>query len=814
MIASGSITITNITDGLTTFYQYAKTTSDSIVPTTGWSATMPSSEPGKFIWRREAIALALEDVGEEDWGNEMCLTGATGTQGPAGYATGLEVQYALGTIDTPPQTVVIGEPGWALGQDYWIADHDWTSDHIYPTGRDDYIWMRSRTYDPGTDTYSAWAYVRLSGPPTGSISPEITSNGSLLIVSSGVLYAERTELDIPYYYQDLGTYEGQGYVALVGDDVVFVRMILNQNQITYEPYTGGSTVTVRYLIGKFKKSGSAITEISLLQPTSTDTFNKERFMEVLANRDWGEFGDWAEALGVTQIFQSLAAWDFFADNIRANRIYINSGGLKFEVSPDGYNGQYAIIKIMDSSNNVLFSIDGQNKKLTLNPTGGTWRGDLDVKNSDGTTVLKTQLGYTGATVASSPSGSLYSISALKSGSGVAISTTPANASGSYAGKTISKACYREASGKLQFGSLSANINSNSTTYPNYETWLSGALGTRLGAGKVKITVTGSYAGSAYLKRNGSQVAGWNGSGTAYFEFDYNSADYYQLGVKKRVTYSTTYYYDWEKYEAYDVGGETFWMQIDSGRIATSSPRNQGSLPDSAPEGTKKTLYFLDYTDEDEDYWDNTASITMIFESTYSYSAGFVFVNSDGSFSTIPYLVGYMDHDTNPITLNSWASSSYASYISGSDLIATFASSFPTGQTLPVSSGSSSVSSYYPVGASNSPLSSIASVTNNGSSITFTSAGGVRTVYAFGGNGSSEGVYHALSASVVKVTQPAGMIVESLSRANANVAIGASGSPFFAVYAQNIYGALNGNLTGNVNSSSNYSSYKVWGAVAN
>ncbi|WP_319758421.1 tail fiber domain-containing protein [uncultured Sphaerochaeta sp.] len=82
MIASASITLTNLADGLSTFYQYAKNTSDTTPPTTGWSTAMPSRTSGEFIWRREASALSLDDV--TAWENTVCLTGATGASGPKG----------------------------------------------------------------------------------------------------------------------------------------------------------------------------------------------------------------------------------------------------------------------------------------------------------------------------------------------------------------------------------------------------------------------------------------------------------------------------------------------------------------------------------------------------------------------------------------------------------------------------------------------------------------------------------------------------------------------------------------------------------
>lgn len=88
MFASASFTIVDITDGLTLFHQYAKNTSNTTAPTTGWSDTMPASQAGYFIWSREGYALTYEEV--TAWGNSMCMTGPqgpignTGPQGPTG----------------------------------------------------------------------------------------------------------------------------------------------------------------------------------------------------------------------------------------------------------------------------------------------------------------------------------------------------------------------------------------------------------------------------------------------------------------------------------------------------------------------------------------------------------------------------------------------------------------------------------------------------------------------------------------------------------------------------------------------------------
>lgn len=129
MIASASMTITNITDGITTFYQYAKNASNTVAPASGWNESMPASEAGKFIWRREGHALLISEV--TDWGNEMCLTGATGgagtpgAPGPAGpTGTGVSsitLEYYLSTSKTTQSggSWSTTHPTWSSGKYLW-----------------------------------------------------------------------------------------------------------------------------------------------------------------------------------------------------------------------------------------------------------------------------------------------------------------------------------------------------------------------------------------------------------------------------------------------------------------------------------------------------------------------------------------------------------------------------------------------------------------------------------------------------------------------------------------------------------------------
>ena len=113
MLASASYTIVHIIDGLTKFHQYAKNASYTTAPITGWSAVMPASEAGKFIWSREGYALTYDEV--SSWGNAMCLTGATGSKGDTGNtgAPGIPGTDAKSfQIIASPPTFAQSSRGW------------------------------------------------------------------------------------------------------------------------------------------------------------------------------------------------------------------------------------------------------------------------------------------------------------------------------------------------------------------------------------------------------------------------------------------------------------------------------------------------------------------------------------------------------------------------------------------------------------------------------------------------------------------------------------------------------------------------------
>jgi hypothetical protein len=261
MIASASITLTNLTDGLTSFYQYAKNTSDTIPPTTGWSTAMPSRTSGEFIWRREASALSLDDVAA--WGNAVCLTGATGASGPKGD-TGEQGPQG------PP-----GNPG-ELG--------------IYADGSTLHV---KGFAEDGTLT-APYAY----------------------------LYAEGARHQVNAYSETL-TNDGQGYVLFDGSSIHFAKLTANSESKKWLSYNTLEEYSISmFVIGSFVKNGELISDIEVLPPQRMDQFEIRHFMEILKSGDIQDINVWALANGIDTVFQRIAMLEAFVNKLVANEGFI------------------------------------------------------------------------------------------------------------------------------------------------------------------------------------------------------------------------------------------------------------------------------------------------------------------------------------------------------------------------------------------------------------------------------------------------------------------------------------------------------------
>ena len=88
--------------------QYAKSTSPTVAPTSGWSSSSPTWESGKYIWQRTVTTIA----GEQIVSNVSCIQGAKGEQGQKGE-DGTSVTI-LGHYDTEAELIAehpTGSPG-------------------------------------------------------------------------------------------------------------------------------------------------------------------------------------------------------------------------------------------------------------------------------------------------------------------------------------------------------------------------------------------------------------------------------------------------------------------------------------------------------------------------------------------------------------------------------------------------------------------------------------------------------------------------------------------------------------------------------
>jgi hypothetical protein len=393
-LASASYAITKLNDGLTTFYQYAKHTSNTTPPTTGWSDLVPSSEAGKFIWRREARALSLGLIGSGDWGGVICLTGATGDPG----ATGKGIVSITQEYYQSDSMLVLEGGSWGESVPAWS------------NGK--YTWTRTRT-DFSDSTSATTDPVCVTGPPGVNGNPGqlgIYAEGSTLIVkgfaedgtltaSQGYIYVGDSRITVPAYSQQL-TGEGQGYVVWDGTSVQFAKMQLQSSSIKWLLYNGSTEIYPSIIIGKFEKVGSDIFSEIIFEPLSVDQYNKSHFMEILSEHDWTELEAWADALGIQQVFRSIAAWQIFTDELIANTGFIDKLGTKELVLKDnGYIQSDAFSWEAGNRNGFKLDSNGNLKAVSAELTQAT----IDASDNSGT-LLKTQYGADGGTAqASSPS---------------------------------------------------------------------------------------------------------------------------------------------------------------------------------------------------------------------------------------------------------------------------------------------------------------------------------------------------------------------------------------------------------------------------
>lgn len=144
-----------------TLINYASSTSGTAVPSTGWSATIPTVTPGNYLWTRTVWTYSDDST---ETGYSVAGYGSNGTDGTNGQdgvsVIGSEVSYTQSTSGNVAPTT-----GWTTTMPAPVVGQ--------------YLWTRSRNVFSNS-TYGAYAYsVALNGRDAVIISETAPSNPSV-----------------------------------------------------------------------------------------------------------------------------------------------------------------------------------------------------------------------------------------------------------------------------------------------------------------------------------------------------------------------------------------------------------------------------------------------------------------------------------------------------------------------------------------------------------------------------------------------------------------------------------------------------------
>ena len=711
-IAIGQITLTDVHDGAQTEIQYASNTSLTTAPTSGWTASVPAPQSGYFVWRRERVVFS--DGTTEPW-KVTRTTGESGAKGDKGDKGDTGEQGPQG-LQGPP-----GNPG-ELG-----------------------------IYADGTTLY-------VKG---------FAENGTLT-ANQAYIYVNDSRITVPAYSQNLGANEGQGYVVWTGSAVQFVKMEPQQSGVNWLPYNGGSAIGVQYIIGKFKKIGSAIYEIATITPISPDGFTKEHFMEILADRDSDQFEAWAEALGVQQLFKSLAVWDFFADKIKVNTLEVSKtvGGELFKLLfTNNGDAVYPILNAYRGSKKV-FELDSGDGSVYIEGTGN-FSGKVTHE------AMETVVHESGSNINLSNTKSLWSTDQLYSGlSSVSTNGTINSASGSFDNKTINGVA------RLPSSSVRAILDTHSD--PNlysvsirsgYSTYRCALIGKYLvpnGVSQLNISAYGvsSRAGGRVMISKNLHAAlqqGFNNIIVGQGSFSEGSLTTGAgtiltndpMGTINRVVNISP--------------GDSIWIWVRTHNAGTAQTLTGGQVDIQARSSTTGPGVFLRYSN------DTNALIppNQYRDDTFTLSSP-----------------------------QSWASTNNRNFVKGTNLFAhSVVQGLQAGIGYPAS-GTAVVDTL----SANSKTYTVEMVRRDSNGVTLGTTEGMIQIVAWGGQGSSQGVYDNLSTSITLIAQPRSIKVSALlpkvhpqtPQYDLHI-IGTGTEPFQYIYSNNIVDPSSIERKKNVNS---------------
>jgi hypothetical protein len=599
-----------------------------------------------------------------------------------------------------------------------------------------------------------------AGPPGNPGQLGIHAEGTTLYVkgyaedgtlsaSQGYIHVGLDRITVPAYSETLAD-GGQGYVVWTGSSVKYAKMVPNGSTLEWKDYETLALIgTPEYVLGRFQKEGTAIFDIQVMSPISPAMFTKEHFMQVLATEGWEDMGTWAQALGVAQVFESLAVWDFFANRIKTNNLEVSKivGGQLFKlVLSNNGDEAYPIMQAW-KGNTLVFEINSAEGSVYIKG-GGQFEGTIDHE------ALLTEVHTDGNAVSVANTKDLWSTGTLyDSLSTVAEDAALQTASGSFAGKTIN-AIARVTPGQLAKVAYAYDASvrvATSTQSGYYWTKIVGKVVTQAGCSSLHM------AASAYKE--------WSGN-IGFLTFFKSASDYPIDHVFPRGEY-----------------GSSSGTVLASFQLTTA----YAAYAWSASVGPNEKVYAeLRYMDKEDVSSPKAYAKNMAFTQRHTLTGkGLFYRTADNTFG----LLGYGQYRDDALSLASpvWASSSNMNFKKGDAAqLDSVVAALTTGVVYPAN-GTATIQ---PAGGT-SVACTVQSVRKNANGATLGTTVGDVNISNWGGQGSTIGVYSTITISITLVGRLRAIRASSiLPKDNGDgkdqKLIGSGTNPFISGYFTNVY----------------------------
>lgn len=450
---------------------------------------------------------------------------------------------------------------------------------------------------------------------------------------------------------------------------------------------------------------------------------------------------WGQALGVSQFFQSLATWELFANNIKANHIEISqevAGALFQMVMKQGEGGSAPVIQALRGGE-PIFEINATDGSVRMNGVGD-FRGKIDHEALE---TIEYRGGTNNSVVISNTKDLWFTTKLYNDLTSIAVDAIPVAASGTYGTKTISGIARLSSSTRLAW----ATYTKNETTATTNGTVNVGGI--TVPAGCTSAEFSGYCGGTPNLGSSGFYIRKTPvGEGTPITVFQYTGQ-----GANKSWTSSV-------------VPGDVLSCYIYGGR---------------------------EQYVEDPTTWPGYAGPFTLKALAAEVGPGVMFSYTDGTFGKI--VQGQYRDDVLTLTSPAWSSASNLQYKKGNAL---FDNAVMSGLTEGTVYNASGTLTYDAMGTASENL-TVSSVQRNASSVTLYTNNGSKIIAVWPTQGSTTGVYDGYATDFIIVEQMRSILASSvLPKTKGDGSqdfhmIGSPSSPFaegnfITVNATTVYGA--------------------------